>query len=326
MAHMDLRLRPYWGEADLEPIAAVVRAAAIADRLPFVNTAQDFRTDVLDFPGVDPGRDVIVAEAGGRVVAAAWVRGGLRDGEWRVDQEGYVDPGHRRRGIGRALFRAIAARVQEIAASHTDGRERRLTAILDDGDVAGQAIARAEGYAPYRWFAIMGRDLTEPGPEIAAVDGVELKPLRYDERRAVFEALAEAFQDHPGRRVWTDQDFHRMFESGEVDLSLWRVAWAGDEVAGVSLNAFSPGEAEALGYRQGWLHAIGVRRPWRGRGVAKLVIASSLAELRSRGFARAVLAVDIHNPTGALGLYEGLGFVTLARSSSWARTLGSTGR
>lgn len=326
MADTHLRLRPYAGEADIEPIAAVVRAAAIGDELPFVNTAEDFRTDVLGFTGVEPGRDILVAEVEGRVVGAAWLRTALRDDEWRVDQEGFVDPAYRRRGIGRVLFRAIATRAEEIATSLTDGRERRLTTILDDRDVGGRAIAEADGYRPYRWFAIMGRDLSEPGPEIRPVDGVELRPLRIEERRAVFGALAEAFEDHPGHRVWTDDDFRRMFESPGTDLSLWRVAWAGDEVAGASMNAFSPDESEALGYPQGWLHTIGVRRPWRGRGVAKLLVASSLAEFRVRGFARGVLAVDLLNPTGALRLYEGLGFVTLARSSSWARTLGPVRR
>jgi GNAT superfamily N-acetyltransferase len=53
---------------------------------------------------------------------------------------------------------------------------------------------------------------------------------------------------------------------------------------------------------------VSVRRPWRGRGLAKALIARSLAVLRERGMAVAVLGVDAANPTGALQLYERFGF------------------
>ena len=44
-----------------------------------------------------------------------------------------------------------------------------------------------------------------------------------------------------------DGDFVARFRGPDVDTRLWRVAWDGDEVAGVVMNAIFRGENEALG-------------------------------------------------------------------------------
>jgi len=51
-----------------------------------------------------------------------------------------------------------------------------------------------------------------------------------------------------------------------------------------------------------------VRRPWRRRGLASALIVSALAGLRDAGMTEAMLGVDTENPSGALHLYESLGF------------------
>ena len=64
---------------------------------------------------------------------------------------------------------------------------------------------------------------------------------------------------------------------------------------------------------------MSVRRPWRGRGVAKALCAASFRVLREQGMDEAWLGVDGTNPTGALQLYEGLGFcVGAALDGVWA--------
>jgi ribosomal protein S18 acetylase RimI-like enzyme len=97
-------------------------------------------------------------------------------------------------------------------------------------------------------------------------------------------------------------------EDPDTDISLWKVAWDGDEVAGVSINTVYAEENERLGINVGWLDQVSVRRPWRRKGVGAAVIAESLRLLRERGLDEASLGVDAENPTGALALYEGLGF------------------
>jgi mycothiol synthase len=79
-------------------------------------------------------------------------------------------------------------------------------------------------------------------------------------------------------------------------------------VAGAVMNFVFAEENERLGVRRGWLEHISTRRPWRRRGVAAALIADSLRELRARGLDEAALGVDSENLSGALRLYESLGF------------------
>jgi ribosomal protein S18 acetylase RimI-like enzyme len=87
------------------------------------------------------------------------------------------------------------------------------------------------------------------------------------------------------------------------------------------MNAIFAEENEALGIRRGWLEHVSVRRPWRGRGVAKALCAASFRVLRERGMDEAWLGVDGTNPTGALQLYEGLGFTARRRWMAYGRLL-----
>ena len=89
---------------------------------------------------------------------------------------------------------------------------------------------------------------------------------------------------------------------------MWQVAWDGDEVVGCVMNQINPEENARIGLQIGWLEHVSVRRAWRGRGVATALIAASLRVLRERGMAIAALGVDGENLTGALRLYERLGF------------------
>jgi mycothiol synthase len=154
----------------------------------------------------------------------------------------------------------------------------------------------------------MVRDLAEPIAELPMPDGLETRPVVAADHRRIWDADVEAFRDHwnPGER--TEADFEGWFASPELDTSLWRVAWEGDEVAGSVMNFIYPAENETLGVRRGWLDHVSVRRPWRRRGLASALIADSLRALRDAGMTEAALGVDAENLSGALRVYENLGF------------------
>lgn len=99
------------------------------------------------------------------------------------------------------------------------------------------------------------------------------------------------------------------------------VAFDGDEIAGAVLNAIYAEENDALGVRRGWLDSVFTRRAWRRRGLAKTLIVRSLHLLRARGMEVAVLGVNVDNPSGALGLYESVGFVEVERTTAWQRSV-----
>ena len=181
------------------------------------------------------------------------------------------------------------------------------------------SLLEAEGYRPIRYGFEMRRFITGRLPELPLPPGLEMRPVTPDQHRAIFDADNEAFRDHWGHREMGDGEFRSRFENPETDTSLWCVAWDGDEVAGVVMNGIFPDENEQLGVRRGWLEHVSVRRPWRGRGVAKALCAASFQVLRERGMDEAWLGVDGSNPTGALQLYEGLGFHVAKRWQVYGR-------
>src|SRR5699024_7668119 len=66
-----------------------------------------------------------------------------------------------------------------------------------------------------------------------------------------------------------------------------------------------------------YIDYIGVHRMARGRGVAKSLLHTVLADAARRGRNRVSLEVDADSPTGADGLYTSMGWVTTYRTESW---------
>ncbi|MEP6893649.1 MAG: GNAT family N-acetyltransferase, partial [Gaiellaceae bacterium] len=114
-----------------------------------------------------------------------------------------------------------------------------------------------------------------------------------------------------------DEWARRHVEASLVDSSLQFLAWDGDEIAGVCLCA--PHQSLQPGF--GWVDVLGVRPPWRRRGLALALLTHAFEELRVRGFARVGLGVDAESTTGALELYEQAGMHVAKREDTFERTL-----
>jgi ribosomal protein S18 acetylase RimI-like enzyme len=152
-------------------------------------------------------------------------------------------------------------------------------------------------------------------------DGVEVRPVVAKDYRAIWAADTEAFRDHWGAMENTEGAFERFFGGPDFRPELWRVAWDGDEVAGVVMNRIMTTFNEQSGERRGELAGVSVRRPWRGRGLARALVADSLRALRDDGMTSAVLGVDAENPMGALGVYEANGFRVHRKGLNFRRPL-----
>ncbi|MBA2380705.1 MAG: GNAT family N-acetyltransferase, partial [Chloroflexi bacterium] len=242
------------------------------------------------------------------VVAAAETNVRTRDGIGVHQVEGWVHPDSRRRGLGRALLHWTERRAAEVA--RVDGRpqERALSAWPDQDQVGATALYDSEGYRVVRYGFLMVRDLGAPIRDVPLPDGLEVRPVREADHRRIWDADSDAFVDHWNRAERTEADFEAWFSEPEIDTSLWRVAWDGAEVAGSVMTFIWAKENEQLGIRRGWLEHISVRRQWRRRGLASALIARSLQALRNAGLTEAALGVDAENPTGALRVYEAMGF------------------
>jgi mycothiol synthase len=316
-----LRLRPYAGEPDVAEIVRIENAEAEADRLPervSVESAQARYRHPSD--SWRPERDVTLAEVDGRVVGASsreWVD--TTDGLREYRSWGAVDPAWRRHGIGTALIAENERLARELAATHDSSRPRVFGTWNGSTQVGAAALVEGHGFEPVRWFFDMTRPSLDDIAEVPLPDGLEVRQITADLVRTVWRADIEAFRDHWGGFDDSDAQLQRWLAQPSNDISLWVVAFDGDEVAGGIINSIDAEENEQLGFQRGWLASVFTRRPWRRRGLASALIARSLVALRGRGMTSAGLGVDSGNPSGAVSIYERAGFQVSYRWTAWRK-------
>ena len=316
-----LRLRPFAGEADLAAMARIHNAEAEADGLNSRTTVDELRSHLSHASAsFDPLRDITLAEVDDRVVGVTSrevvdTTDGFR--EFRMDGE--VDPAFRRRGVASALLAESERRHREHATADPSPRTPIFGSWSSDRQLGDIALLETNGYRVARWFFDMIRPTMDDIPDVPLPAGLELRPIDRARAKHVWDADVEAFADHWGGFDGSDAHLQRWLDNPHTDLSLWVVAFEGDDVAGGIINGIDPVQNEALGVQRGWLNSVFTRRPWRRRGLATALIAESLRVLRDRGMTSAALGVDADNPSGAFGLYEGMGFTVGKRSSAWRK-------
>lgn len=319
-----LALRPYAGGSDLPEFVQLYNAEAIADNIPERITLERLRVEYAHPNDVfDPARDVTVATVGNEIVGYAereWVD--ITDSDLREYRlRGVVHPAWRRQGIGTALLFEGERRTRELAAAHDTSRLRGFGSWCVDRQVGSVALLRANNYEPVRYFFDMVRPTMNDIPDLPVPDGLEVRPITPDLYRRVWDADIDAFIDHWGGHDTSEAAYQKWVASPTFDPSMMLIAFDDDEAAAGVINTINPDENEALGTKRGWLQSVWTRREWRRRGLAKALIARSLNLLRDRGMTSAGLGVDSENATGALGLYEDVGFEVDFRSTAWRKPL-----
>jgi len=306
-----IALRPFDPDHDFGLVASLIHEVNATDGEPWIPTAESLRIDWEPTTGCAPERDILLAFERDRLVGVARVAWRERTGTIVHDTGIWVRPADRRRGIGTELVRWAESHAIDSVALGFGGPPDLLHVHgggADRENEAAMVFARRMGYAPVRFGFLMERDLGEPIPDVQLPDGIEVRPVVEADHGRIWAADIEAFKDHWENAIREEADYRRFFGNPDLDTSLWQVAWDGDDVVGSVMNCIYDGENRALGIDAGWLDHVSVRRPWRGRGVAGALIARSLMTLRERGMAVARLGVDAENTTGALGVYERLGF------------------
>lgn len=169
-------------------------------------------------------------------------------------------------------------------------------------------------YVPARFFEDMKRDL-EDIPDYPLPEGIVVRPAFPSEYRQVWDANVEAFLDHWGSTTPTEEEYQEwLANKNYFQPYLWQIAWSGNEIAGMVLNFINVTENETRGWKRGYTEGISVRRPWRGKGIAKALICRSMKMMKALGMIEVALGVDGENLSGATKLYEGLGYRSYSRS------------
>ena len=305
-------------EADLDAWVDALALIEAVDRTGEVLGRADLEHQVgLSY--FDLGRDARLGWMGTEVVAWGTVVCIPNGRQRRVGLAGAVVPDHRGRGIGSELVEWQIGRGREMITASPEVSPAWLELSASQTDERRAELFRAFGFAPLRYYHEMRRPLADPIPVVALAPDLTLVPFDFSRDEATRSAHNEAFLDHfaatqldrESWQTWVTGDHH-------FDIASSVLVLAGTEIAGYSLTGVYPEEWAGLGFTEGWIHQLGVRRPWRGQGVAKVLLGASATAFAGAGLEYAALDVDADNPTGALALYEGAGYRRTKTRVAWS--------
>lgn len=228
---------------------------------------------------------------------------------------GGVRPDARGQGLGRHLLEWQVARgVQRLAASTAALPGWLMTAADSRVEDAARLYARF-GLEPARYFLELRHDLGDGLPTVDLDSALRFEAYTPARSESVRVAKNDAFRDHWGSQPVNEEQWGSIVGRSTLrpDLSFLAVSATADadsEVAGFVQVSVSEDDWPGQGFSSAYIDLVGVTRGWRKRGIAPALLARTLRAIADAGLEKAVLDVDSASPTGALGLYSGLGFAT----------------
>jgi GNAT superfamily N-acetyltransferase len=254
----------------------------------------------------------VITAPGGAIVAYATLE---HHGHTALDADVYTHPDHLGRGLGTAINRALEARAAAHIPLAPSGTPVVLTTYINGTSQVAPPLLTSEGYRLVRHFWRMIIDLDAPPP--APVWPARIIPHPFvagDDDARAHAAFTEAFADMWGftpatLAEWRDE----MMARPDFDPALWTLALDGDDIAGICIS-FPTTD-------RGWIRSLGVRRPWRRRGLAFALLNHTFGLYWARGERQIGLGVDAASPTGATHLYERAGMHVTRTFQRWEKIL-----
>jgi mycothiol synthase len=207
----------------------------------------------------------------------------------------------------RALLRLAGEVTPELLAwAEIRARETGVTRLVAAAWNVGGATAQlleSSGYSPIGFGIRMRIELAGRKFSPRFPDGIAVRTFRDGDAERVYHTHLETFQDvsEPIRATFEEWS-HSQLQPLFFHPDLWFLAEDEDELAGIALCGPHP---TAVGV--GHVGVLGVRAPWRGRGLGRALLEHAFAAFAERGFAAVILGAEADSPTGADRLYERAG-------------------
>lgn len=235
--------------------------------------------DVRSWEERTPRRLAVLASLAGETVGGGHAE--LPPGSDRPHGIVYVLAEHRRRGVGSTLYAALSSWVRELPATE-------FVTQVEARDEESLQWARRRGFSERGRDSLMVLDLERADPPQAAPpEGVVI--VTWAERpelaHGLYEVFREASPDVPGEEdepLPGYDEWLSLHMSGSGDRpEATFAAVAGDEVVGYAKLAFTDAQPE-----KAFHDLTGVRRAWRGRGLARALKATQIRWAKQAGYRR----------------------------------------
>ena len=289
--------------------------AGVADEFGRVKDGDRITQDKVEAwlgtPSIDIEQDARIALMDGRIIGYGDVFDSSRQGKllWLFLA---AHPAHP--DVWPPLLDFLEERAAALAAP---GGRVKTTVPEKAADL--HAALESRGFAfdrfSFRMLAVLNGNLLEPEwPE-----GISVRPFGGEEdARPAYEVQEETFSDHDDHSPISYEDWRYWAFRESFDPELWFLAFGDGELQGVCLcRSEWDGDPNF-----GWVSVLGVRRPWRRRGLGLALLRHAFRELRARGKTRVGLGVDAENETGAVRLYERAGMEVARRQLCFRKAVG----
>lgn len=234
-----------------------------------------------------------------------------------------VDPDYKDQGLEGYLLAWAEERAKQVFERVDPALRIAMRCHIYSMMESSRQALRKAGFKEIRHGFRMRIEMEEMPPAPTWPEGIQLKP--YDpetDARSAYETDDEAFQDHFGYVKEDPEEgfkrfMHHFTGDDSYDPGLWFLAVEGEEIVAVCICRRYGSEDPTTGY----ISSLGVRRPWRRRGIAQALLQHSFREFFQRGKHIVDLGVDAESLTGATDLYKKVGMVVHQRYDLYEKVL-----
>ena len=236
--------------------------------------------------------------------------------KFREERKGFIQslgvlPKFRQKGIARKLVRKAIDSLKQ--------RGMKTAEAWAQSDREGcEHLYESFGFRQARVISMMKRGLTNVPYNVGENREAKIRSMKMvdeEDIKLLNKLDNETFKEHFNFRPRTiEETKYTLFEMPWFAVQKWFFALLNQQPVGFCGVAIDDGLNKEKNLKWGLIADIGVLKSYRRTGIGACLMLHMMQTLKSLGMEDALLYVDDMNPTGAIKLYEKLGFKTATKN------------
>ena len=297
--------RSYAGKTDIEAIASLLNTSKSARSFDEWPSVAEMLMQ-FDDPSIDKNLDLRLWETGAeKLVAVAGLMIPAAETFNRILWFAVL-PSAKSEDLETKILDWGAGRMQDFAKERGVGSISMLCPTHEENSDRINLLEDS-GFQIERYFLAMERSLSEPIREAQLPEGFRLRSPRQEDAEVWVEAFNQIFIDHWNHWDLTLEAFKHKLDDPTYRSDLSLVAIAPDDRMAALCDCHII-EKDDTDTREGWINILGTRGEFRKRGLGRGILLAALQNFKAEGLDSVILYVDAENLSGAIGLYESVGF------------------